>query len=137
MRLDVVRRYIAQRRRAAAARVEVDLAGLISETLTMAYVDIGDAYTDEGDLLPLHLIPERVRRAIVSVDRTPEGLPRVRWADKIAALRLVGQLSGLLVERAERGKPGQFDALSREEARARMDVLAAELGYVRGPSGAQ
>jgi len=43
----------------------------------------------------------------------------------------IGKLNGLVIERQERGKPGEFDAMSQDELRSYIEGQAAELGIRR------
>ena len=87
----------------AAERVEVKTDDILRELKRLAFVDLGGAYDDLGNLLPIKEIPEDVRRAIVGVkvfeefegtgrDRVKTGDVReVKLADKIRALELLGR----------------------------------------------
>lgn len=63
----------------------------------MAYIghfDPGELYDAAGNLIPIHQLPEHVRRAIASVKPTDEGIEIKLW-DKNAALANIGKHLGM------------------------------------------
>ena len=94
-------------------RVEVTSDMVIEELARLAFVDIGKLYDESGKLLPVHEIPEGVRRAVLGIDVFEEtegrgeakelvGLTKkVRVADKIRALELLGKHLRLFADRTE------------------------------------
>ncbi len=101
-----------------AAKVEVKSDDILRELLRIARVDIGDAYDDAGRLKDIHAIPEDTRRAIVGIDaeelyewnenrREQIGTTRkVRFADKIRALEMLGKHLKLFTEKVEHEHKG-------------------------------
>jgi phage terminase small subunit len=98
---------------ARAARVQVNADDILRELLRIARVDIGQAFTEDMKLRPLHEIPEDVRRAIagVEIDETFEGsgdnrewtgyTKKVKFWDKPRALELLGKHLKLFTEKVE------------------------------------
>lgn len=100
---------------------------VLKELKNIALVDIGEAYDDAGNLKPLAQIPARVRRAIVGLESSriskgsrrggspgasgddedygagdeEETLRKVRFADKLKALELLGRHLRLYVDVVE------------------------------------
>jgi phage terminase small subunit len=104
---------------ARAARVEVKADDVLRELIRLFSVDIGKAFDINGKLLPIHDIPEDVRRAIASVEseelfegrgesRTRTGdLVKVKLHDKNTAVANALRHLGLLTDRTElSGKDG-------------------------------
>jgi phage terminase small subunit len=98
-------------RQDAAAMAGVTPLKILSELMRIAMVDIGDAFTDDGQLKPLKEMPVDVRRAIAAIDVSEiyEGagenrrfvglLKKVKFWDKQRALETLAKHLGLLVER--------------------------------------
>jgi len=112
-----------------AAKALVTEEQIILELLAVAFNDIGDAFDADGKLLPLQRLreltadevdlqdakrmPEKIRRAIASVevdelfegsgeDRAQVGFTRkVKFVDKLRALELLGKHLGMFVEKHE------------------------------------
>jgi phage terminase small subunit len=95
-------------------RVEIKADDILRELYRLATVDLGGAIDQAtGRLLPLHEMPEDVRRAISSIeteelwegrgeDRERLGdLVKVKFWDKKAALELLGKHVGIFVDRSE------------------------------------
>lgn len=100
-------------------RVEVKADTVLRELLRIATVDLGAAYDDQGNLLPVKEMPEDVRRAISGIkvfeefdgfgqDRVKVGEVReVKFWDKPRSLELLGKHLRLFVEQVEHaGKNG-------------------------------
>lgn len=98
---------------------------ILNELLRLARVDIAGAYDQIGNLLPVHLMPEDVRRAISSIDvfEEHEGVGREReyvgdtkklkFYDKTKALELLGRHLKLFTDKIEHsGKVTLEDMLS-------------------------
>lgn len=99
--------------------VEVTVERVLKEIVRMAWVDIGEAYDENGSLKPIHEIPEDVRRAIVAIEvdeiwewegsgedrkRVQIGeTKKVKFADKRGSNELLGKYLKMFVERHEFG----------------------------------
>lgn len=95
---------IAERQARRVIKLE-EYAELIDRQLATASVlDVGRLYDEQGQLIPIHLLPEDVRRAINSVEDETQGLKRVQRVkiiDKLRAMELLGKRAGLFTERVE------------------------------------
>ena len=93
----------------AAAQVEtgVTLKRLLEELALIALADPKDFYDSDGKLLPVHLMPEGIRRALASFECDQRHLVegelliasatgKLRLWDKQRAIQLIGQLAGLM-----------------------------------------
>lgn len=93
-----------------SSRIEVSADRVLEELMNIAFADIGEIYHEDGSVLPMKDIPERVRRAVAGVEVTTlfaEGVDigekrKVRLADKIRALDLLCKHLSLLDAPAER-----------------------------------
>lgn len=100
-----VRQLIDEALERRAARVEVKTEDVLRELLRLALVDVGRAYDESGRLLPLHEMPEDVRRAIVAVEvdesKAAGVVRKVKFADKVRGLELLGKHLRLFAEKVE------------------------------------
>ncbi len=87
--------------KARAARVEASADDVLRELTRLALVDVGEAFDAEGRLLPLASMPAEVRRAIVSMETGALGVVKVRFADKVKSLELLGKHHKLFVDKVE------------------------------------
>lgn len=96
-----------------AKRLDLKADDVLLELLRIARVDLSQAYDTDGNLKPIHEIPEDVRRAIagIEVEELFEGrgearehvgnLRKVKFWDKVKSLELLGKHLKLWVERIE------------------------------------
>jgi phage terminase small subunit len=94
-------------------RVEAKADDVLRELLTLAQIDIRDAYDEHGRLLPIQDMPEHVARAISSVkvfeewdgppgERTQVGEVReVKFFSKEKALELIGKHLKMFTDKVE------------------------------------
>lgn len=132
-----VQSFVEKARNEQAKRTGVTADTILFELLRIARSDLGQAFDDNGNLLPIKEIPEDVRRAISGVETFEEfdghGVERVKigetrklkfW-DKTRALELLGKHLGLYVEKVDHtsgGLPVKF-SLTLDNANAnRKDV---------------
>ena len=83
----------------------------IMELSRVAYVDVGEITDEHGNCKPLHEISEDARRAIAGVeviiknaeagDGVTDKVHKIKMADKVAALKVLAQYHGLLIEKRE------------------------------------
>jgi phage terminase small subunit len=82
-----------------AGKLEITAERVLQEIARLAYVDISQAYDEKGGLLPLHQMPEDVRRAVASVEVAEERVDgevvgeirKVKFWDKKGSLDLLGR----------------------------------------------
>lgn len=111
-----------------AKNAGVTVERVLKELVRMAWVDISEAYDENGALKPIHDIPEDVRRAIVSIEtdeiwesvdyQEPQAsggsltrqrkeligyTKKVKFADKRGSNELLGKYLKMFVERHEFG----------------------------------
>lgn len=118
-----------------AKNAGVTVERVLKELIRMAWVDIGDAFDENGALKSIHEIPEDVRRAIVSIEvdelwewegsgedrkRVQIGeTKKVKFADKKGSNELLGKYLKMFVDRLEHGLSDDMAELLRE-ARERL-----------------
>lgn len=125
----------------------VSRARVLAEYARIAFLDPAAVYRDDGQLIPMHEIPEDARRAISKIksfeefegrgeERTLSGYVReVEFVQKKGALDSLAKHLGLLPEKHEvsgpNGKPIEtrdVTALSDEELQARIAAKLAQSG---------
>lgn len=104
-------------------RLEIKADVILGELLRIARADLGAAFDDEGNLLPIKEIPEGTRRAIsgIDVEELFEGYGRerervgttkkIRFWDKVSALEKLGKHLKLFVDRVEHSASDDLAAL--------------------------
>lgn len=107
-------------------KTEITAAEVLKEIYHSAFVDIGEAYDERGNLLPVHAIPPHLRRSINSIKVFEEfegfGQERVKTGDvrelkfnpKLKALELLGKHLGLFKEKLEIKADESLEALLAE-----------------------
>lgn len=92
----IVKRLVEERRE----RLAVEADDVVRELMGIGFADPAEVFDADGNLLPIHQMPERVRRAIASVEvkQTP-GLPghvlKIKWWNKPQGLELIGKHIGM------------------------------------------
>lgn len=134
MRTPEVLQAIQARMRARAARVRIDQDAVIAELAKVALSNVRDLFDINGNLKPLHELPEEVSAAIQSVE-VVEGknevlsTKKIRMYSKLDALKTMAQHHGLLTEKLEvTGKDGAplVPEMSEQEAARRVAFLLAK-----------
>ena len=77
---------------------------LLQETACAAFLDPGDMFDGDGNLLPIGEMPEEVRRAIASLDvdvKDSSVLHKIKMNSKLSAIDLIAKIKGLLVNKVE------------------------------------
>ena len=92
-----------------------------AELACIAHFDPRELYDAAGNLIPLHLLPEHVRRAIASVEPVADGSVKVKMWDKNTALANIGKHLGLF----ERGNMRKSEPIH---------VTVTLVGKVNGPA---
>lgn len=119
-----VRKAVDEALQRRAERVEVKADDVLRELVRIFKVDVSQAYRPDGKLLPLHEIPEDVRRCIVGVkskelfeydgDGAREhvgDLVEVKFADKVRGIELAMKHLGLLEEKVSHKHTGSITVL--------------------------
>lgn len=121
------------------ARLEIKSAAVLAELARIALADVGSAFDDAGNLLPIKQIPEDTRRAIsgVDIEELWEGrgderehignLRKVKFWNKVASLEALGKHLNLFGEMQLHSIPD--DILEAELERR----IIARRGAASGP----
>lgn len=84
--------------------LDIEDRRIVVEIAAISLSDPGLLVDETGEMLGLHKLPERIRRAISSVKRTQNNEGDVTWEykfwDKVKALELLGQVKGMLRARS-------------------------------------
>lgn len=108
-----VKKAVAEAMERRSERVEVKADDVLRELIRIFSVDIGKAYDKEGRLLPLHEMPEDIRRAIAGIEtdelyagggesRVEIGQTRkVKFLDKTKAIELAMRHLGLFKDKVQ------------------------------------
>lgn len=89
-----------------ADKNKLDAQRVLQELACLAFCDVGNAFNPDGTMKPIHGIDEDTRRAIVGFDviaMEENGafvgtLKKVKFADKLRALELLGKHLGLFTD---------------------------------------
>lgn len=113
MQKPLIREAVQAGMDARAKRVELNSDTILRELLSLATVDVTEAFDDQGGLKPFKEMPEAVRRAIAGLEvnemfdgqglqKTAIGLARkLKFYDKTKALELLGKHLKLFTEKHE------------------------------------
>lgn len=93
----------------ADRKFEVTIERTIGTLAKVAYHDLGEAFDEDGNLLPVHRMSEAIRVVIAGLDvETTDGPGRVRTvtqkvkiSDRIRALELLGKYQKLFTDRLD------------------------------------
>jgi phage terminase small subunit len=126
-----VKRAIDDALQRRSERVEIQADDVLRELLTFARTDIRKAFDKNGNLLPVHLLPEDVARAISGIEvedlfdghgeeRTQIGhVRKVKFWDKVKGLELLGRHLKMFTDKFEVKVDGAFaDILKKARERA-------------------
>lgn len=129
-----VQEFIQRLMNERSKRTEITADAVLQKIWEIADVDLAEAYSESGSLLPIHEIPESIRRAIAGVkvfdefegsgqDRMKIGeTVEVKFNDKIKALELLGRHLKLFTDKVEHS--GTVDLAARlAAARKRMESV--------------
>jgi phage terminase small subunit len=102
---------VAEAKKARSARTEITADRVLHELAAIAFLDPAKVFTPTGEVRSLGDMDESVRRAIASVETftsSDEGeavntVRKVKMADKLRALELLGKHLQLWVERVKLG----------------------------------
>lgn len=122
-----VKRLITELQAKQLAKVDASAERVKQELARIAFVDIGEAFTEDGALRPLHEMPEDVRRVVSAVDvealfegrgeeREQVGTVRkLRLWSKTEALNLLAKHHGMLRDVVESTVRHELGDVSDEE----------------------
>jgi hypothetical protein len=132
-----------------AERVSFEVEDVIRQLVAIAGADLADFIDIDGSLLPIHAMPRHARSALASVklskknltagDGVTEDVVEIKLWDKNRALETLARVMGMIIDRNERGKAGDFDSLPPDELHQKLAVLRAARearAAARGEAGA-
>lgn len=103
------RDFIAQLQSKVSKKLEISADFVLGEFLKLASVDVSKAYGPDGKLLPLHEIPEDIRKSIAGIETIHIGdgdgvVHKLKFWDKTKALTALGQHLKLFTEAQTAGQ---------------------------------
>jgi phage terminase small subunit len=117
-------------------KIEVTVERVLEEYSRLAFLDIREAFDDNGNLLPISAMPEDVARAINGFDTSVwkengddggvETTKKVKFIDKRGALQDLGKYLKMFIDRVEHtGKDGEalFPEITESEFARRAAFL--------------
>ena len=115
-------------------KAEVTAARVLQEISRLAFVDMNQMYDEKGQLLPLHKMPEDVRRALAGVEseevriggKVRARVKKVRMTSKERALEMLAKHFKLLTEVVESKNQTAVTIVNPEEVRRLVDEVEGE-----------
>ena len=75
---------------------------VLDEYASLALMDMGECYDENGVLKKIKDMPPRVRAAMKGIDFTDEGtIKKITFNDKLKALESIAKMKGMLTEKVE------------------------------------
>lgn len=125
--------------------LKMDVNVYLAELHAIAMQRVTDFIDEKGNWKPLKDIPANALPALASVetimknatagDGVIDRVLRLRLHDKNEALLAMLKAHGVMVSKVERGKPGDFTRMSREDAMKRLEEMAPKVGLKLVKSG--
>ena len=81
-------------------RTQVTVDRVVEELAAVAFANIGDAYNDDGQILPIGKMPRSFQSAIEIYQRDDRGT-RIKMHDKISALEKLGRHLGMFNDKLQ------------------------------------
>jgi phage terminase small subunit len=109
----VIQAEITEGRKRASERTEITVDRILQQLAAIAFLDVRRLFDAEGNLLSVQALADDVASAIASLesedlfegrgpDRKKVGrITKIKLADKMAALQMLGKYLGMFVERTE------------------------------------
>jgi phage terminase small subunit len=105
--------------------LQIDVNDYLEQLDAICRFDLADCYDEHGRLLSIHKMPKKARMALAGMevimknakagDGKIDEVLKIRPSSKIEALVAMLKVRGQLVNRTEKGKPGDFAKMTREE----------------------
>lgn len=108
---------LAEERKKAEKSFDITQERVLTELAGIAYLDPADLYDEHGGLLPIRDMPERVRRAISSIEHGKDGT-KIKFWSKTAGADMLAKHLNLYDQHQKAGLGGVAD-LMREIAERR------------------
>lgn len=118
-----IRKAVGAAEKKHLERLDAKGQKVLDELAHFAHSDVGEAFDENGALLPLKQMPERVRRAIASIEVLEETdsegvvighLKKVKFWPKDKGLELLGKHQRLFVDKVEHDVGPSLEELLRE-----------------------
>jgi phage terminase small subunit len=118
-------------------KFDITVEKIADELGKLAFFNPADLFNENGDLIPPCDLPKHVSAALHQIEMFEEYsgagatkvlvgyTKKVKWHDKKAALEVLARWKGMLIERREVGKPGEFSDLSDAELDAEIKACRA------------
>lgn len=129
---------IAKAQSEAIDYLQADVNQYFEQLHAIATFDPASVVDARGRLMALKDMPRMSRYAIQGIDVVFQNLKagdgvvdevaKIRTVPKIDALRTLLQAHGKLITRSEKGKPGEFDKMDREQTLKELEKLAPTIG---------
>lgn len=120
MQREAVKLRLAAVSKKALEKIDVKVDDILRELVRIADFDWIRACDSKGKLLPPHLMPEDIRRAIASIEVGSRGKLKVKFHSKISALELLGKYRKLFTDRVEfEGKLSLAESMQKARERVR------------------
>ncbi|MHB1260370.1 MAG: terminase small subunit [Thermoplasmatota archaeon] len=120
-----VRAKVEAAHKEAIDYLQVDVNEYLEQLDAICRFDLADCYDDSGRILPIKKMPRRARMALAGMevilknakagDGVIDEVLKIRQSSKIEALVAMLKVRGDLVNRSEKGKPGDFSKMSSEQ----------------------
>lgn len=120
-----VQEAIAAAHKEALDYLQVDVNEYLEQLDAICRFDLADCYDKDGRLLSIHKMPKKARMALAGMevvmknakagDGKIDEVLKIRPTSKIEALVAMLKVRGQLVNRSEKGKPGDFAKMTRQE----------------------
>lgn len=132
----VISAAVEQGKAARLKRLELDGDLYLGILHNLCTYDVGKCLDTQGNFLPVGEWPEPERLALSGVetiiknakagDGVVDEVLKARYSDRRASVELMLRHLGLLVDRKEVGKPGEFDQMSLEQIDAELARLRSK-----------
>lgn len=117
--------YIAMReskaRAIADSRYDINQDNVLAELAGIVYSDPADLYDENGDVLPIHKMPERARRAIASIEHTRDGALKIKLWSKVQGADMLAKHLNLYEQHQKAAVPVNDNPFTREELIAELE----------------
>ena len=130
-----IRDYIKERHGKVVERTTYEVEDVVRQLVAIAGANLAEFVDIDGSLLPLQALPKHCQAALASVklskknltagDGVTEDVVEIKLWDKNRALETLARIMGMIVDRNERGKAGDFDRLAPDELRRQLEDLRA------------
>lgn len=130
-----VQEYLNKLIKERSERTKIDSDRVLTEIAKLAFTDIRKIFNENGQLLPVHMLPDEVAASVSSVEVVTTKIPgtdpvevehtaKIKFWDKRGSLELLGKHLKLFTEKVEHtGKDGGPIEISDSEAAAKLAAI--------------